>query len=185
MLVNTVQHLGRSAEFRRDNLMWQLSHLYQAFLLQTTQLYFTDLLSTPSNLLKPSKRLQKLGFQRNPQQQLSPQCKDVQYSPFLFGGGNDTILYLDAYGVMNIRNKLQRVYSACLNLVTARCGSLYNLMHTLVVLVCPSVLHRTNVHSDEYRKQDFTVQEALLCTRPTAAQLESNRGSCTLRRRSQ
>ena len=39
-----------------------------------------DLLSTPSNLLKPSKRLQRLSYQGNPQQQFHG-VQDVLHSP--------------------------------------------------------------------------------------------------------
>ena len=111
------QRKGRSGEYsttslqvhrisvgQSDWVMWQLSHLYWASLPQSTQLYSSHLYrppSSPFNLLKPNKRLQRLGFQRNPQQQLhSPQCEDVLYSPeppFLFvgGSGNETTVNFD------------------------------------------------------------------------------------------
>ena len=67
-LVNIEQHFCRSEEFRRDNLIgWCGNYLTCTGLpyrkpLSFTHHTFTDLLSTPSNLQKPSKRLQRLGF---------------------------------------------------------------------------------------------------------------------------
>ena len=74
--MNIVQHFCTSpVEFgisavQSDWLMWELSHVYWASLLQalsfthhsSLQTYFV--LSTSSNLLKPSKRLQRLGLLR-------------------------------------------------------------------------------------------------------------------------